>query len=269
MQVLPAPQLALYIKHYLWVQKPATVGGQLRMFSDGNPGIAFCCEGSLYADALHKNPYPAIFAYGQIDTHRVIYASENVKLLIAVMHPYGLSSLMRAPAQVLNNEILNDEVLFSPAFINDAKALLYPIDITTRLTKADKLFGRLLTDRLMATESLLAATIEHVRKLNGNVNSAGFSNFTGFSERYLEKKFKEHIGMSPKKFARITRMLSFIKSLQAADDASTLTVQAYRAGYFDQAHLNHDFKALTGTTPSEFAAQRQSLALNLFTLRKD
>ena len=71
----------------------------------------------------------------------------------------------------------------------------------------------------------------------------------GVSERYLRRVFRQDVGVSPKHFARITRVRGLIDQARRpwADTA------AY-AGYTDQSHLIADFRSLMGVTPKAFAA---------------
>ena len=59
------------------------------------------------------------------------------------------------------------------------------------------------------------------------------------------------MGMSPKYFNCVVRFNSFLQSCQA-QPATPLTSLAHECGYYDQAHLIHEFKRFTGETPSEY-----------------
>lgn len=81
----------------------------------------------------------------------------------------------------------------------------------------------------------------------------------GMSERHLRRVFRDATGISPKTFARLRR---FHRALDAArpmresgDHGTTWTTIAAAAGYYDQAHLISDFRAIAGVTPSELLAE--------------
>jgi AraC-like DNA-binding protein len=60
--------------------------------------------------------------------------------------------------------------------------------------------------------------------------------------------FRDTVGVSPKAFARLAR---FRRALRAARDnapASWASIAA-SAGYYDQAHLIAEFRAIAGVTP--------------------
>jgi AraC-like DNA-binding protein len=76
----------------------------------------------------------------------------------------------------------------------------------------------------------------------------------GWSRRRLERVFARHVGLRPKLFARIVRINAVLAGLDAGERAAAVDI-ALGAGYFDQAHLLRDFRALVGRTPR---ARRES-----------
>lgn len=263
MQLLPSPQLRHYVKHYLWISKPAATLSRLHIFGDGNPGIVFCCRCELYHDNLIQEVFPPVFGYGQINSHRTILANGNIELLIAVLQPFALSALLKTSAMLLDDLILDEQQLFSGLSIHDIPGIIQSLNLPAKVNMLDLILGKLFAKPPDHDQQLLTATLQRIQDLQGRLSSRQLIHFTGFSERYLEKKFKEHIGLSPKKFARITRILTYVKTM---DDHETFTAKACKAGFYDQAHLNHEFKKLTGLTPTTFSRERQALALNFFNI---
>jgi AraC-like DNA-binding protein len=82
------------------------------------------------------------------------------------------------------------------------------------------------------------------------------------TERQLERKFSEHIGTSPKRFADIIKFQHFLKQLQKYPSGKTITELSYACGYYDQAHLNNYFKKNTSVTPLQYKANNHLLAIN-------
>jgi AraC-like DNA-binding protein len=71
----------------------------------------------------------------------------------------------------------------------------------------------------------------------------------GVSRRSLERAFARDLGIRPKLYARIVRLNAALATL-GADDRVRAVDAALDAGYFDQAHLSRDFRAVAGRTAS-------------------
>ncbi len=70
----------------------------------------------------------------------------------------------------------------------------------------------------------------------------------GVSERHLRRVFREAVGVSPKAFAKITRFRRALRAAREDGHASWANIAA-TAGYYDQAHLIAEFRAIAGVTP--------------------
>jgi len=71
------------------------------------------------------------------------------------------------------------------------------------------------------------------------------------TSRNLERKFASLVGKSPKQFIRIVRFQEVMNGI-IHQKPNYLTEYAFNNGYFDQSHFIHEFKTLSGYTPSEF-----------------
>lgn len=95
-------------------------------------------------------------------------------------------------------------------------------------------------------------------RTKGQYRISELADYCQVSVRQLQRGFQQVIGTSPKTFARTLRFQEAQRRLMFDPDAD-LTDLAYECGYFDQAHFNKDFKAITGKTPSEYAGQMRDL----------
>lgn len=77
------------------------------------------------------------------------------------------------------------------------------------------------------------------------------SELTGRSARHIERTVMAQIGLPPKLLLRILRVQSAIAAIHRAPLRSLVDL-ATMLGYSDQAHMNRDFRLLTGTTPAQY-----------------
>lgn len=82
---------------------------------------------------------------------------------------------------------------------------------------------------------------------------------TGWSGRHLTSRFRAEIGLTPKAAARVIRFdrarKLLVRNLAEANPGYRLADLAADCGYFDQAHLAREFRALAGCPPSQWLAE--------------
>ena len=90
----------------------------------------------------------------------------------------------------------------------------------------------------------------------GAVPVGALTDAAGVSGTHLAAQFKSHVGVTPKRVARIYRFAQLIVSVDARRPVDWAEL-AHTAGYFDQAHFSREFKDFTGHTPTEYLALRR------------
>ncbi len=87
------------------------------------------------------------------------------------------------------------------------------------------------------------------------------------SPRQLERKTLDSVGLSPKFFLRILRVQTATATAKR-DPSRSLADVALELGFHDQAHMNRDFRLLTGQPPTYYrsAPDKALLASNLASL---
>jgi AraC-like DNA-binding protein len=73
---------------------------------------------------------------------------------------------------------------------------------------------------------------------------------TGLSTRQLERKFRRHVGISPKAFARVVRFKGAAAAALANPETPDWVALAGEFGFADQAHLVREFKTFSDLTPT-------------------
>ncbi|HEY1918829.1 MAG TPA: helix-turn-helix domain-containing protein [Streptosporangiaceae bacterium] len=80
----------------------------------------------------------------------------------------------------------------------------------------------------------------------------------GWSPRRLHTRFRAEVGLAPKEAARVVRFDRARRLLQRRVQAAgqpELAALAAACGYYDQAHLAREFRALAGCPPSRWVAE--------------
>ena len=110
----------------------------------------------------------------------------------------------------------------------------------------------------MPADKLVKEAVSIMMKNAGNLKITDLHEQLCVSKSNLEKKFQEHVGLTPKILSNILRFNSIIYSRQQ-DPAPSLTELSYKKGFFDQSHLVHNFRSFTGLPPGRFFKQDNRL----------
>jgi AraC-like DNA-binding protein len=82
----------------------------------------------------------------------------------------------------------------------------------------------------------------------------------GYSQKHFIDLFRRQVGVSPKQYLKIMRFQKAISAIEAKTSIPWSQL-ALESGYYDQAHLIHDFKRFSGFTPGEYI-KRKATTLN-------
>lgn len=95
---------------------------------------------------------------------------------------------------------------------------------------------------------------DEVTRAYGAVRLATLREETGWSTARLAQAFLEQVGVTPKRYARIHRFRHALDLLRAP--GANLSDVAVRTGYYDQPHMNAEFRDLAGLTPHQILTAR-------------
>ncbi|MFE0020641.1 helix-turn-helix domain-containing protein [Amycolatopsis sp. NPDC059021] len=169
--------------------------------------------------------------------------------------PWGLAPFLPMPAAELCDRPVTVEQVWGRRAITDLRDRLAtadgPHEMLTLLE--DELRRRLGETAGLAlvrqTSSVLAAT-------SGAVAIGDLSVAAGVSNTHLAQRFKQLIGVTPKRLARTYRLTATVFAIDPAGPIDWGDL-ASRAGYFDQAHFGHEFREFTGLTPTRYLEVRR------------
>lgn len=166
----------------------------------------------------------------------------------------GAFPFLRAPADELRDVDVPLDALWGTQATELRERLL-----ETRTTEARfRLLERALLTRVVRPMTHHPAVAFTLREFHATTRAKTIGEVgkqTGLSQRRFIELFRREVGLTPKLFDRIRRFQEVIRLLGSGWCAGQAEV-ALRCGYFDQAHLVHDFRAFSGTTPTDYLARR-------------
>lgn len=99
---------------------------------------------------------------------------------------------------------------------------------------------------------------QRLLRTGGRVAISRLAAETGWSDRHLRGRFRAEIGLTPKAAARVIRFDRARRLLgrgQRAGARPSLADLAASCGYYDQAHLDREFRDLAGCPPTAWLAE--------------
>ena len=109
--------------------------------------------------------------------------------------------------------------------------------------------------------SYLNRAAEIIRNSDSHLKIENLPDEVYISLRQLERVFKQKIGITPKRYMRISRLNEVHRKLEENQQLD-FTKVAFDCGYSDQAHFIRDFKSFMGVKPTIFVKDRQKFIVN-------
>ncbi|AZA54908.1 helix-turn-helix domain-containing protein [Chryseobacterium sp. G0201] len=264
MQISPPKHLASYIKHYIFLDNSEEDIKKLRLFTDGNTGLILSANINL--QNLSGNQLPLSFFYGQLTLYKDLIANGSFSLIAVVFQPYFLNILLKISAKEVQNQIISVEDVLKNEMQIFQEKLFYKTDPKLIINDLNIYFTQFLSKIINSDYELIKATQQYIIENKGIITSKNLEHFTGYSERQIERKFQNYIGLSPKKYSNIARLHYFLSLMKINNNEENITGLSYKAGYADQSHLIKEFKNNIGLTPSEYLKTENKLAVNFIEL---
>ena len=108
------------------------------------------------------------------------------------------------------------------------------------------------------SDRLIEEAVRRIVRTEGRVPVENLFAGPGLSGRQIERKFQTLVGFRPKMLARIVRFQRIFKI--ANPSLAPWSAIAHDCGYYDQAHLIHDFQQFAGENPSAFLLEQTEMS---------
>jgi len=255
-EIRPPDYLKDYVR-YFWILEgdhtdPSTK--RLGPLADGCPGIMFQeYNKGAYFDHENKK-LPQTFLYGQTVTRTSIYLSGAFKTVGVRFFPHALRYFFGFGAYELTDSCLDLNLLPKNKETEITEKLL-----NTRCVKdkieilSDYLFLLMRPGKRYMDESTCYAVTKIIESA-GNFSLRELQKELRMTERSLQRKFKQEVGISPKLFAKVCRFQASFTQLKN-NSYTKLSDIAFDNGYADQSHFIRIFKEFTGFSPYQIIKQ--------------
>lgn len=235
----PPPLLPRVVAHYTITHPPAAAPlaapGVLNLLPDVS-GCIVCTLGRpimMWGATTHV---------AQVSND---YSGAPMRFFIE-FRPGGAHELLGLDMQPLANKMFALADVY-PALEARLAPLLETADVGLLLRSVDALLADILLAGAGALERIPLALLGRGELLSVQ----DLSEKSGYSQRHLRRIFLARLGVGVKECLRVYRVNRALRLLRPG---VLLTRAAQEAGYYDQSHFYHDFKAVCGISPSRYLA---------------
>ncbi|HZA89831.1 MAG TPA: helix-turn-helix domain-containing protein [Solirubrobacterales bacterium] len=194
------------------------------------------------------------FIAGLHDSYVVVQAGEWQSGIEVNLTPLGTYLLLGVPMEALTNRVVDLEDLLGGAAALLVEQLHEAPSWDARFDLVDEFVAARLAQARPPSPSVAWAW-KRLGENRGRLEIGALAGELGCSRKHLIAQFREQVGLPPKMVARILRFRGVLESLERGN-GTRLAEVAQECGYYDQAHLNRDFREFAGITPTEFLDRR-------------
>lgn len=170
--------------------------------------------------------------------------TEGVEVFLT---PFGARRLYGLPMRQLRNQVVPVGDLLGAWAELLVERLAGTPTWHARLALAD----RLLCERIAAGPALgpeLPWAWARLLESGGRLGVSSLAESLGWSHRHLVARFQDQVGLPPKTAARVIRFGRAVRRLRSGTAPAEVAADC---GFYDQAHMNREFRTLGDTTPGQ------------------
>ncbi len=203
---------------------------------------------STLAGGLHTAP--AIITHAGSQSGIQVYLS-----------PLGAMAILGCPAGDLTGIDVDAAQVCGPLAAEVQQRIQAALTWDARFAVLDEvLAGRLVASqdgRRAPVSPEVSLAWRRLLQTSGTVTVSALAAETGWSDRYLRSRFAREVGLSPKAAGRVVRFdraRRLVRRRAESGRPLDLAALAAHCGYFDQSHLDAEFRALAGAAPTAWLA---------------
>ena len=252
-KISPHPLLAPYIEK-MWVFESSgklPTDDMKLVVPNGNIKLTVAYRNGIIASVLgneFRAKEDSIMLTGLVDAPLTLDVAEDEKAgTIGVeLNPQGAYRFFKAGIGIIKNQIYQVGDLLGKAGWQLENRIAAAAGVGQKIA----ILQQFLIDQLAIHEAdpIFEFCIAAIQASKGQIAIGELERKTGYSRRWLDVKFNELLGTSPKNLSSIIRFKFYYQALIDSNDAF-LQKNGFYDYYYDQSHFIRSFRRFTGVTP--------------------
>lgn len=249
----PATQLRRYVERYVYIDTPIPAQIVKPLSPRPESGISFNLQ--------FRNPLRLEYTSGPTDAHPVmavfgpishrfvdIRCPGRYRAFNILFKGTGYYRLFQTSPAELADRVSDACDAIGPAIARVHEQLCVASSVTEMAGIVDSyLLARLKREETHPVHEL----VERVVESQGCARLCRLTACMGLSERQTERIFLEQVGISAKRYAKLTRFRNAVR-IKAQNQSLSWADVSQAAGFYDQNHMIKDFRELVDLTPSDY-----------------
>lgn len=194
------------------------------------------------------------FVAGLTDGPVLVEHGGSARCLQVDLTPLAARRLLGVPMSGLANRSVALEDVLGPSAGELVERVADAPGWAARFALVERALAARLADAAPVDPGV-AWSFERLARTGGAAPIGGLARELGWSHRRLIARFRDALGLPPKRVARILRFEGVV-ALVGAPAPIDWARAAAGLGYFDQAHLAREVRELSGLTPTALRAER-------------
>lgn len=263
-QISIPPGLETFIQSIWKLEDDGDNQGTLQSFqliADSSPGLIFqhADFGSFFQGGRQL---PPAFIFGPSTRFGTLQLSGSFNTTGIFFHPDALRTVFGLKAELLTNTCTDIVAIGKARNENLVEKLLNSPSHEEQLSLLLASLQDLRQDNESLMDHHVSFAISEILASQGKLPLRNLSERINLSERTIERKFRESIGMPPKLFSRLCQFQLSLRYLKQ-NNHHKLSDVAFEFEFSDQSHFIRTFKEFSGLTPNSYIRRSRELVDNL------
>jgi AraC-like DNA-binding protein len=255
----PAPELQPFVEcYFIWsgetssqldLQSPPS-GYAAIVFNNGDPYKAYQLNTDIHL-------VPNAFVSGQFTYNYHLVMEGKIRIAGLVFKPSGIYNYFKCRM----SELVNTRKPLDLLLGRKADELLTALEASRDNQEKILILENFLKSHLLQAKqnlSIIEEAVNYIDACNGCISIEAVANHFKMSRRYLEKKFLEKIGISPKLYTRIKRFSVLSNKVAHLKNPDWQEI-VLESGLHDQSHLYKEYNEFNRMSPNEYYNHNKEL----------
>jgi len=192
-----------------------------------------------------------IYLVGQISNRVKIAVRPYTKAIMVQLKPWAPALITNFPLHEATNQVIDFSLINK-----DMHTAFTGIDLSDKETVIRTFYREFANYLYPTNDSNFVRFVFHqlqTNTLNNPVRVSDIASLSGYSQRRVEQKFNQLIGLSPKEVQKILQLRVLINEL-SVPNSTTLSYLTHKYGYYDQSHFIKSYSKIMYDLPANFSA---------------